>query len=185
MRRKLNRSCALRLVSLTVLLMLATSCTIEFAPDELSPNDNSQPTDAGDEDVITVRLRNLSMSDPVEVEFYVAEAPLEAIPDDLFSDEHRIGDGNQIEGQGIGIANTGILEPGAQDTIILSCDHSYILGTTGGSFLDDESGEVKGVGTTLLVQQGDGYQFICNALIGFDYGPDTDGYKTILSLIGG
>ena len=166
----------------TMLVLLVTfaglGCTIDFIPsdDGSVANDNSDPT-SGDNQ-ISIGFRNFATTEAVRLEFYLATGPLDALPGDLFLVENLIGGDNEIDGQGIGVANQAILEPQQQDWISVACDQDFAVGTTGGTFLDEESGELRGVGTMRWAQEG--AQFACGAVIVFEYAPDGDGFTTTL-----
>jgi len=166
----------------TMLVLLVTfaglGCTIDFIPidDGVVVNDNSDPT--GGDSQISIGFRNFATTEAVRLEFYLSIGPLDALPGDLFVVENLIGGDNQIDGQGIGVANQAIIGPRQQDWISVACDQELTVGTTGGTFLDEESGELRGVGTMRWAQEG--AQFACGAVIVFEYAPDGDRFTTTL-----
>jgi hypothetical protein len=144
-------------------------------------NDNDNGTPTSSNDAIIVVFRNLADDEAVDVEFYFAEGPLENVPEDLFLDENRVRDGRVIqEHDGIGLINSAILAPHEVDGFELSCDRELSLGTSGGMFLDAETGEELGTGARRWAQQGE--QFDCGAIIEFTYDSDRDGFTTTLAL---
>ena len=90
---------------------------------------------------VLVRFRNFAESEAVNVEFYATNEPLETVPDDLFQEDYKVTNS-------IGVAGTGIVQPLRADAITFPCTESLTLGTTGGSFSDNETGEARGVGTS-------------------------------------
>ena len=97
-------------------------------------------------DTVLVQFWNLSPDLAVDVEFFVTSEPAPAIPNDLFLPANRIT-------ASIGVAGTGILEPGKEDSIEIPCTQTLTLGTSGGRFLDNDTGEVVGHGTPRWVQE--------------------------------
>lgn len=160
--------------------MLGTpGCSIDVTPGLPVPNDNGEPGDT--EDKIVVSFTNLAEEEAVDVEFYLTEATLEIFPDDLFVDENRVRGDRLIEDQGIGMANLATISPGEVEVLTLSCDRDLTLGTTGGTFVDAETGEERGQGTMIGLRQQDGL-FSCGTVIEFAYEPDGEGFTTTLSL---
>jgi hypothetical protein len=103
---------------------------------------------AGGTAVETVRIDfwNLSRTAAVDVEFFAANEPLATLPDDLWVPAYRVT-------ASVGVAGTGILEPGNQDSIEFACMPGLTVGTAGGRFLDNETGEFIGSGTARWVQE--------------------------------
>jgi len=99
------------------------------------------------EDVVNIRFRNLLTAEAVDVQFYMADSPLANLPADLFTPEHLVV-------ASIGVAGTGILQPQKEDVIQVPCAENLTLGTLGGRFTDNETGEARGTGTSRWVQQG-------------------------------
>lgn len=95
---------------------------------------------------VTVDFWNLSTAEAVDVEFFAANEPLAMVPDDLLVPAHRVT-------ASIGVAGTGILEPGNRDSIEFPCTDALTIGTAGGRFLDNETGEFIGAGTPRWVQE--------------------------------
>lgn len=120
------------LVCLGATAALLTGCSATPTP----PDDgNGDPQ--GEETVLVV-FRNLSGSQAVQVNFHATGEPLAVIPDDLFVP------GN-LYTTGVGVAGTGIVQPSQFDFVRdFPCSPSLILGTSGGDFLDNDTGEVLG-----------------------------------------
>ncbi len=155
-----------------------SGCSIALSGGQ--PPTNGNGPSGADEDAILVRFWNLA-DDVVDVEFYLTEEELENFPEDLFVDDHRIHGETVLQGQGIGWANQGTINPGESDTLVLECDGDLSLGTTGGTFLDGDTGEELGQGDRIYLRQEDGL-FACGAVIDFTYEADGDEFTTTLSL---
>jgi hypothetical protein len=182
---------ALALLALGAVLA-ASGCTLDlFTPDGwANTNDNgSNSNDNGSDgggggdsvdptEVISIGFRNFSTTEAVRLEFYLARGAIATVPDDLFVAENLIGGDIDVDDQGLGVANQAIVEARKQDWISVQCGDFLTVGTTGGTFLDAESGEIRGVGTARWVQEG--AQFGCGAVIVFEYAPDGDGFTTTL-----
>jgi len=182
--RRANGS-ALRALLCLLCYTLGTGCTVEVTPTDPPPSVGNGGGNGGsdpDDETIVVRLRNLSPSQAVDVEFYAASGVVENVVATLFVDENRIGRGNAVDGQGIGQANQGILNSGEQDAIAFPCGQSLAVGTNGGIFLDEETGEVQGQGAN-SVWAAEGAQFFCGATIVFEYSAEGSTFATNLLIL--
>lgn len=119
--------------------------------------------------VITIRFANLSEVDAVNVDFFVTYASLSVLPNDLFVPQN-------FYTNDIGVAGTGVLEPRVIDEIEIECTETMTIGTTGGRFLDNESGDHRGVGTSRWLQEGP--LALCDGLVIFVYRNDESGFHT-------
>ena len=145
---------------------------------ELVPDPNADPAPGASPGPVTaeevlIRFRNFSQTDAVNVEFFASNAPLAALPDDLFVDEHRTS-------VSIGVAGTGILQPLRSDEILFPCTADLVIGTTGGTFIDDDSGEVRGEGDMRWSQ--DAAVGLCGRRVTFGFGPVDDDFITRLTI---
>lgn len=122
---------------------------------------------------VTVRFRNLSASEAVNVEFYASTAPLSAIPNDLFVEDNLVT-------SSIGVAGTGILEPLREDTLAMTCNSDLVIGTLGGSFLDNETGALLGLGQSRWSQ--DSAQGLCGREVLLEFGRFSGDFGTRLSI---
>jgi len=136
--------------------------------DTNAPNETPNP-----DQVVTVQFRNLSPDQAVDVQFYLSDQPLDVVPDDLFQEARRVR-------TGIGVAGTGIIEPQNDDIVQFACGPNLALGTTGGLFLDNESGEQRGVGAQRWAQ--DEALGLCGSTIVFEFVSDGNGFDTIVRL---
>ncbi len=112
-------------------------------------------------------------TEAVNVEFYSATGPLATLPDDLFVEENLV----TVD---IGVAGTGILEPFDTDSLLLPCGSELIIGTTGGTFSDNGSGEVRGTGDARWIQAS--AVGFCGREVVFDYIGVADGFLTQLTV---
>lgn len=156
------------------ILMFTCGCTISVMPD-LGPPSSGGGAGGGDgpDATVTVRFRNLTTSDAVDVEFFATNEPLDNLPDDLFLDSNSVT-------ASIGLAGSGLVGPGQEDEIEFPCTEDLVLGTLGGTFLDDESGETQGTGDQRWSEEGP--QFSCGTTIVFEYSTVGDTFVTQLKL---
>ncbi len=159
------------------LATVTTGCSgdllLEFIPDP-----NPDPTPGASPGLITaeevlIRFRNFSETDAVNVEFFASITALAALPEDLFVDEHRTS-------VNIGVAGTGILQPLHTDEILFPCTVDLVIGTTGGTFIDNDTGEVRGDGDRRWAQ--DAAVGLCGRSVTFGFGPVDDGFITRLMI---
>ncbi len=135
------------LTTFLALSMGPAGCGLDMSRDmSLGPGDAAtQPADelaqSPDPSIttVTIRFRNFAVTEAVNVEFYASNNPLAEIPDDLFVEENLVT-------SSIGVAGTGILEPLSEDTLDFLCTGDLVLGSLGGSFLDNETGDQLGEG---------------------------------------
>ena len=158
-----------RAVPFPAILLLAGACAVEMpqgvpVPDGLG---------GGLEDVVSVGFRTLSDSDAVNVEFYVASEPLSNLPGDLFVEANLVT-------ANIGIAGTGIVLPRSSDTVDLPCSDTLTLGTRGGTFFDNESGEQRGVGDPRWAQASS--LGLCGGIVVFTFSETANGFATDVSI---
>ncbi len=145
--RRLTSSRPVRRLTSSVTLVAVTAlfagCGFELPEEvllpEIQPTDNVAQSPDPSITTVTIRFRNLAVTEAVNVEFFATNNPLTLIPDDLFVDENLVT-------SSIGVAGTGILEPLREDTLNFPCTSDLVLGTFGGSFLDNETGDPLGVG---------------------------------------
>jgi len=164
-------------IGMMIALIVGAGCGVEMDPGSpaaddlsaLSEGDRDQPTP----DAVIVRFRNLTLSDAVNVEFYATNDPLETIPDDLFAPENLVT-------ASIGVAGTGIVQPRTEDAIAFPCTADLTLGTAGGSFADNESGEPRGLGNPRWAQEGP--LALCGAVVTFQFSGSGTNFTTILTI---
>lgn len=161
----------------TATLVLASACMIDMG----SPSSGGTPgsgTVLGRDvpgDAIRLRFRNLTTSEAVDVGFHVADMPPENLPDDLFVSENFFA-------AEIGLGANGRIAPRTEDVIEIVCAPGITLGTDGGSFVDVDTGEIRGVGNSIWLVEGE--QFSCGADILFEYLLMDETYRTFLTLVG-
>lgn len=142
---------------------------VEFVPDP-TPGGSIGPITT---DEVLIRFRNFSQTDAVNVEFFVSNNALDTLPDDLFVDEHRTS-------ANIGVAGTGILEPLRSDETLFPCTADLVIGTTGGTFIDNDTGEVRGRGDMRWSQ--DAAVGLCGRRVTFGFEPVDDGFTTRMTI---
>lgn len=146
---------------------------LELVPDpnpDPTPGASAGPIRAGK---VLIRFRNFSQTDAVNVEFFVSNNALDTLPDDLFVDEHRTS-------ANIGVAGTGILEPLRSDETLFPCTADLVIGTTGGTFIDNDTGEVRGRGDMRWSQ--DAAVGLCGRSVTFRFEPVDDGFTTRMTI---
>lgn len=125
------------------------------------------------EDEVMVVFRNFTRDQAVDVEFHATDDSLAALPDDLFVD------GFLITG-GIGLAGTGILAPRAVDFVELACTENTTLGTAGGAFLDNSTGDETGRGTARWMEAAP--LGLCGGVVTFTFDEDDGEFSTVVSI---
>ncbi len=185
--KRFARVCGGR-VRLTALVsaLLVGGCSVDIGPGPGGDGDGDGGNGNGpgvNKDSFVVSFRNLTDSEAVDVEFYFAEGALENdnVAEHLFLEQNRVQGDNLIQGHGIGLANSATIGPGEAVSVSLSCDQELTIGTTGGTFLDAETGEQRGQGTMIWLQQ-DAQPF-CGAVVEFRYASDRDGFSTSWSVV--
>ena len=144
--------------------------------DEGTPAAGLTPASEGDDataDLVRIRFRNLTADEAVNVEFHVTQEPLENLPEDLFVEENLVT-------ASIGIAGTGIIRPHKEDVIEFPCTPNLTIGTGGGSFVDDESGEPRGAGTPRWAQEGP--LALCGSVVTFEFSGNGTDFSTALTI---
>lgn len=150
--------------------MTSGGCAFDMAEgDVLRPIE----VDVSVQNVVTVRFRNFSLIEAVHVEFFASTTVLQNLPDDLFVPENSVT-------ASIGVAGTGIIVPLSEDVLDFPCADGLILGTTGGSFVDNETGASLGVGMSRWAQEGP--LALCGHTVTFEYFSETGVFMTILSI---
>ena len=150
-----------------VIVAAAAACTIEVAPDpSCAPEDINTP-----EGYVTVRFRNLSVFEAVDVEFFATNESLGNLSEDLFNPANLVT-------ANIGVAGTAIIQPWQVDVVEFPCSDALTLGTQGGRFVDDESGEFRGVGTPRWAQEGP--LALCGSVVTFEYSGGDGVFSTAL-----
>ena len=127
------------LVVAAVVGAAGAGCGIEFTA-QIIDDDTGVAADQTE-----VRFRNVTPY-ALHVEFYATNGAVQTLPGDLFAAENLIT-------AGIGTGGTGVLGPGTSDVVTLSCAPRLVLGTTGGTFVDPDSGAEIGLGTEQYLQQ--------------------------------
>ena len=162
---------------LAVVLAGGAGCSTDFLVGQpLGELPNPSEPGGGSVEVgptVTVRFVNLSLNAGVDVAFYATNEAVEVLPDDLFVETFAVS-------SGIGFVGLGILGPGGTDSIDFPCSETLTLGTTGGVFLDNETGEVVGEGTPRWVQEGP--VGLCGFAVTFSYVPNGDSFETVLTV---
>jgi hypothetical protein len=172
-----NRRTGVICIGLMAAFMATTGCEIQLDPDPPAPNNTATLSD-GDRvqptgDAVIVRFRNFTVNDAVNVEFYATNRPLLSVPGDLFLEENLVT-------ESIGVAGTGIVQPQTEDTIAFPCGANLTLGTAGGSFSDNESGEPRGLGIPRWAQEGP--LALCGSVVTFEFSGNGTDFVTILTI---
>ena len=146
---------------------------VDFVPDpdaDPAPGASLGPVTA---DEVLIRFRNFSQTDAVNVEFFLSNTPLGTLPADLLIDEYGTS-------ASIGVAGTGILQPLHSDEVLFPCTADLVIGTTGGTFIDNDTGEVRGTGDMRWSR--DASVGLCGRRVTFGFGPVDDGFITRLTI---
>lgn len=157
-------------VAIAIGAMTSGGCAFDMVEGDVS---RPIEVDVSVQNVVTVRFRNFSLIEAVHVEFFASTTALQNLPDDLFVPENSVT-------ASIGVAGTGIIVPLSEDVLEFPCADGLILGTTGGSFVDNETGAPLGVGMSRWVQEGP--LALCGHTVAFEYFSETGVFMTILSI---
>lgn len=150
--------------------LLLGGCTLT-AP--LDPTADA-PLPARDPEFVTIYVRNDTSREAVNVDFHASVA---AIGPDVGTELFQ--NANRLAGL-VGIAGSGLLQPGQADIVRWTCEDGVAVGTLGGTFLDANTGEVLGSGQRRWAQAG--AQFTCGDLIVISFGATNDGYRTDMNI---
>lgn len=147
--------------------LMTLGCTMNV------PSDPGQPPDPGrvSPAEVLVRFQNYAESDAVDVEFFAANDSLVDLPADLFQEIHHVT-------ASVGIAGTGIIQPQRSDAITFPCTSELVLGSAGGSFFDNETGEPRGAGAARWVREGP--LALCGHAVTFEFRPNEEGFDTFV-----
>jgi len=160
-----------RLLLLAVVLAVGCGGCDSVSPPDAQPpaEDVGRPVDQ----TVTVAFRNTSVADTVDVQFYAAAVAAEGLPDALFQPENRII-------AHVGIAGTGLILPGATDSVEVDCVPGLVIGTAGGRFLDSDSGEVTGESDPRILQVD--FLGVCGAVVGLSFNSGDGTFTTKLEI---
>ncbi|GEM_PF-974082 len=159
-----------RAIGLTPILILLAGCGLDFAGSILvSPTENGP-----DPDTVTVVFRNQTETDAVDVQFYASNAVLVNVTQELFVDANKVV-------SSIGVAGTGIIQPGDADVISLPCANDLSIGTAGGRFLDNETGAVSGQGVMRWVQERP--LGLCGGVVRIDFSESGANFETSIRIL--
>ena len=155
-----------------------TSCEMDPGLNTTTPADEADsPTEDGSstspDETVTIRFRNLTVNEAIDVEFHASALPLMTLPDDLLVVENLVT-------ASIGVAGTGIIQPLSEDMIQYSCSPGLTIGTAGGSFMDYETGEPRGSGTPRWVEEGP--LALCGGVVTFEFAGEGTDSSTILTV---
>jgi len=123
--------------------------------------------------VVTVRFRNLAVDEAVHVEFDATNDALATLPDDLFVE------GNLVT-EYIGVAGMGILEPLREVALEFPCTAQLAVETSGGTFLDNDSGEIRGAGVARWAQ--DAALGLCGHKVLFELANESGTFTTRVAI---
>ncbi len=148
-----------------IILIASGGCELAI-PDETTPDSEiGRPA----EQFVTIAFRNLSTVNTVDVEFHAVTSVEVSLPEGLFTDENRVS-------ESLGVAGTGLLIPGATDILEISCTENLVIGTAGGTFLDNETGELNGRGEPRWLDATSAG--LCGAIVGFTFESSGDTFAT-------
>lgn len=156
-------------LSVLAVFLPATSCiTVTNEPDDGDGGGGgtfttslaiSSPGASGS-DTVTVRLVNATPNRAVDVQLFATGQAVGDLDAEFFIPANQLS-------AGIGFAGSGILTPASEDQVTLACTDALIVGTLGGRFLNEETGDLIGTGGRFVLFQGG--QFACGSTITFTY----------------
>ena len=156
---------------LAVFLLLAVAgCETDIT--EPRPAVSEVPDDLGV--VVSISFNNLSPTEAVDVQFHATNEPVMVLPDDLFVEATATS-------AGIGVAGTGIIQPLDGDLITFPCTASLSMGTAGAIFIDNDSGETRGVTAMRWLQ--DRPLALCGRLVMFEFAGADGSYTVSVSVL--
>ena len=145
------------------------------------PNDNgSEGSDGGDAEppatipdpIITLHLANRT-DFVVEPQIFVSTNGPGATAETLFVESNGFT-------EGIGLAASGLMAPDSVDVAEVKCVEGLVIGTTGGRFLDAETGDELGIGLLRILQEG--LVFDCGAEIALIFRLENGEFTTSVAL---
>jgi len=159
-----------RFLCLSPILTALAGCGLDIAGSILvSPTGNGP-----DPDTVTIVFRNQTVTDAVDVQFFASNAILLNVTQELFVDANKVV-------SSIGVAGTGIIQPGDADVISLPCANDLSVGTAGGRFLDNETGAVSGQGIMRWVQERP--LGLCGGVVRLDFYEDGANFRTSIRVL--
>jgi hypothetical protein len=167
--RKTGRRVGGTSVSAIVVFLAAAGCELVIPDESVPTGDAGRPV----EQVVTIAFRNLATTDAVNVEFHTTTDPAAVLPQDLFVQANEIT-------ANLGVAGTGLLIPGATDVLEIPCDASLVIGTAGGVFVDNETGETTGRGVPRWLDATSAG--LCGAIVGFTFAASGDTFLTSVEI---
>ncbi len=160
-------------------ILTALCVTALFLPGISCITVTNDPGDGGDggngpgPNTVTIRMINATPNRALDVQIYATNQAVNNLDTEFF-----IAANQQLAG--IGFAGSGILAPGTDDVISIPCENALIVGTLGGRFLNEDTGEQVGTGTRYVLFQGS--QYACGSTITFTYTLAGAGFTTGLSI---
>ena len=170
-----NKSSYLIAFAMLMVISLLSGCPLDTSHSSSDISNSILPTEAilRSPDTLVIRFRNLTTTESVQVGFFATNQDIFGLPDALFNADHQVT-------QSIGFAGTGIIQPGSFDLIEFPCTPSLSIGTSGGNFVDFESGEPRGRGVARWAQEGP--LALCGAAVSFDFAFDGTNFTTALDI---
>ncbi len=151
-------------------IVAGTGCSFQPSNGDDPPNGNG-----AEPGTVLIVFRNLSLSDAVQVNFHASEGPFGVLPDELFIEANLIT-------RDIGVAGTGIIQPQGFDFLRdFPCSGDLVLGTSGGHFLDNESGDQTGIGPVRWAQAS--ALGFCGGAVTFTFNSSGGQFTTEFSII--
>lgn len=139
------------------LLVALPACDVAIVP----PNDNgsggggagdgsgsgdSEPPAPVPDPTVTLDLANRT-GFVVEAQIFISTNGPGVTPETFFVDSNAFT-------EGIGLASSGLMAPDSVDVADIKCGEGLVIGTTGGRFLEVETGDEVGVGPPRILQEG-------------------------------
>lgn len=124
------------------------------------------------DDQVVLHLQNATRA-AVRPDLYVGTNGSDATADNLFAPEN-------IFTNGVGLAGSGLMAPVSSDDVRIDCASGLVIGTPGGEFIDDETGESLGTGPSRILVQG--LVFDCGAEITLTFRQTENGFTTTVEL---
>lgn len=163
------------LAGLSLIGGMIGGCGLDLEPDSVGVDTMPADPSGGAQraSTVTIRFRNFARVDAVDVQFFATNEPLMLLPDELFVPENSFT-------RDVGIVGLGIIERLREDTITFPCSESLAIGTLGGRFLDNDTGDHRGEGVPRWAQQGP--LALCGSVVTFEFSGGDGEFNTNLKI---
>ena len=154
------------------LALLLSGCGMSVGSSGGSGDDADRQRDDVGVDIVLVEFVNETTL-AVETEFFATNEALDDPETELFIPLYHVT-------TEIGLAGLGTLGPEGDDAREYPCTANLVLGTTGGSFKDNNVGTLEGTGVQRILEEGN--VFSSGATVTFTYSEDGDDFTVTVGI---